>query len=235
VSSRESTIKIQTTMKVRELGMLIYKERYTDDEIDDWDLELRIRMEQLRDKSKCWFAKNWLVNKLVNKYEYFGTFQFDKDWVKDKTFEELQKSIRHYKSILRRKMFGRQDFDMNFFPVIEMVKWSKQLKKFIPVKPHIHILFGEPPNTARITKDIETFFTDCWLEMNESGEPHEHQVKMIYGGDTTKSAESYITKLQHSNVDWFDGKNFTEVKQVFDEDICDWIDRNSISILESFM
>ena len=212
-----------------------YNKRFSDEEIENWNLQRKIRMEALRNQSNKWFADNWLVNKLVNKYEYFATFQFDKEWVKDKSFDELSNSIRHYKNILHKKLFGRQEFRLNFFPVIETVKWSKELKKYLPVRPHTHILLGEVPSTARIGCEPKTFFTDCWMEMKNAGLAKDQQVIEIYGGNTTKSAESYITKLKHSNVDWFDGKNYCEVKQVFDEDITDWIERHSENILASYL
>lgn len=219
-----------------------YNKRFSDEEIENWNLQRKTRMEALRNQTNKWFADNWLVNKLVNKYEYFATFQFDKEWVKDKSFDELSNSIRHYKNILHKKLFGRQEFRLNFFPVIETIKWSKELKKYLPVRPHTHILLGEVPSTARIGCDPKTFFTKCWLEMKNAGLAKDQQVIEIYGGDTTKSAESYTTKLQHQNkknngnrndVEFVDRKNWHEVKQVLDEDITDWIDRHSENILAS--
>jgi hypothetical protein len=220
-----------------------YNKRFSDQEIDNFNLQSKINMQAVRDQSNKWFADNWLINQLVNKYEYFATFQFDKEWVKDKSFDELSNTIRHYKNILHKKFFGRQEFQLNFFPVIETVKWNKVLKKYLPVRSHTHILLGEVPSTARLNCDPKTFFTECWLEMDTSGLAHEQQVIEIYGGDTTKSAESYITKLQHQNeknngnrndVEFVDTKNWYEVKQILDEDITDWIDRHSENILASF-
>jgi hypothetical protein len=226
-----------------------YEKRY-----DDY---LKKRMEALRNDSNKWFVDNWLVNQLVNKYEYFATFQFDKNWVKDKSFDEISNTIKHYKNILHNKLFRRQEFQLNFFPVIETIKWNKKIKKYLPVRPHAHILLSEIPSTARLNCDPKTFFIKCWLEMKNSGLAKDQQVIEIYGGDTTKSAESYITKLIHQNdknngnrndIEFIDTKNWYEVKQVFDEDktdwssciskdvdedITDWIDRHSENILAS--
>ena len=89
-----------------------YNKRFSDEEIENWNLQRKTRMEAIRNQSNKWFADNWLVNKLVNKYEYFATFQFDKEWVKDKSFDELSNSIRHYKNILHKKLFGRQELSL---------------------------------------------------------------------------------------------------------------------------
>ena len=214
-----------------------YDKRFSDEEIDNWNLQRKTRMEAIRNQSNKWFADNWLANRLVNKYEYFATFHFDREWVKDKSFDELSNSIRHYKNILHKKLFGRQEFRLNFYPVIETVKWNKELKEWKPVIAHTHILLGEVPGTARIGCDPKTFFTKCWLEMKNAGLAKDQQVIEIYGGDTTKSAESYITKLQHSNVEWRDKNNITEIKNqhLLDEDITDWIERHSENILASYL
>jgi hypothetical protein len=215
--------------------MLDYNTRFIEPEID-LELERRERLEDLRYRTNKWFTDNWLVHKLINKYEYFGTFNFEPYWTLDKTFEDLQDSIKHFKSILRRKMFGRNgDFNMNFYPVIETVKWIKEYKKYVPVRKHVHILFGGVPDTVRLNKDFETFIIDCWMSLKECGERDEQQVIPIYGTDTRKCGEGYITKLKHSNVDWFDKKNFTEIKNqhLLDEDITDYIERNSDGIFDS--
>jgi hypothetical protein len=236
-----------------------FDDRYGIVDIEKEKQRLSEWKQRLQNQSDKFLIDNWLVGKLLNKYEYFGTFNFEPYWLMDKSFEDLQDTIKHFKSILRRKLFGRKlntksvylimntggtkyrfetrdNFKMNFYPVIETVKWIKEYKKYVPVRKHVHILFGELPDNVRLKKDFETVVIDCWMSMKESGERDEQQVKEIYGGkDIRNCSENYITKLRHSSVDWFDSKNFTEIKNqhLLDEDITDWIERNSKEIFES--
>jgi hypothetical protein len=242
--------------------MLNYNTRFSVEEIDDRDLERQNNLKNIRDTSYKWFTQNWLKNKLINKYEYFGTFNFDKTWVEDKSFEDISNSIKHFKNILGRKMFGRNfnrksvhvklntngtkykfeirdNFKLNFYPVIETVKWKPEFDKYVQVTPHVHILFGEVPKNVRLKKDFETFVVDCWLTLKESSNERTgkngQQMKVIYGTSTKKCGEGYITKLNDKKcgVDFLDKKNITDVKQIFDEDISDFIDRNSNEIFNS--
>ena len=237
--------------------VLDYNNRYKTDETDEV-LERKLRSERLQDlrmRTDYWFKDNWLTHRMVGKYEYFGTFNFDGYWVRDKTFEDIQKEIRHFKKVLGTKLFGRKfntktvylkmntggtnfkfeykdNFNINFFSVIETVKWEKKFKKYVDVRKHVHILFGEPPQGCRLDKDFETLVVETWMKLKNSGTRDEQLVKKIYGTDTDTCGEGYITKLRHSNVDWLDGMNFTEIKgqHLLDEDITDWIERNSDEI-----
>ena len=211
---------------------LDYSNRFNTNKTDE-ALDRRQRMEQLRLSTEYWFKDNWLMHRMVGKYEYFGTFNFDPDWVLDKDFDDISNSIKHFQGVLRKKLFGRGDFELNFFPVIETVKWVKEFKRYVPVRKHAHILFGDPPEHVRLNKDFETLLVDSWMTLKESGDRSEQLVKAIYG--THLEGESYITKLRHSNVDWFDKKNFTEIKNqhLLDEDFSDWIERNSLDIYDS--
>ncbi len=221
--------------------------------------------QQLQNQSNKFLENDWLVGKLLNKYKYFGTFNFEPYWLLDKSFEDLQDSIKHFKNVLGRKMFGkkfntksvylimntggtkyrfetRDNFNINFYPVIETIKYIKEYKKSVPVRKHIHILFGEVPDTVRLDKDFETFVIDCWMTLKESSGVRDgddgQQMKKVWYERHDRCSESYITKLKNKNtngVKWEDKKNFTEVRNqhLLDEDITDWIERHSKDIFES--
>jgi hypothetical protein len=211
---------------------------FTDQQIDNWDLKRSFRLQDLKKKTFDWFVEYKNVMSLLNKYEYFGTFNFDENWVKDKNFEDIQNSIKHFKSILRRKMFGKKGgFNMNLYPVIETIKYKKNFnnKKYVHVRHHVHILFGEVPDNVRLKKDFETFVIDCWMSLKESSErvgKNGQQMKKVWYENIDRCSENYIMKLRHNGngVEWLDKVNKTEIKKqhLLDEDFCDWLERNEV-------
>ena len=88
--------------------------------------------EQLKIKSKNLFDNNlyqWkTISRLLGDYEYFGTFHFADNV--NPSFEDAQKSISHFKSVLRKKLFGRHEFDMDFLSVIETKTWNKNIHQY---------------------------------------------------------------------------------------------------------
>ena len=73
---------------------------------------------QIEERNKKWFKDVQLFSRFLGKYEYFGTFRFREDI--DMSWDEAQKSISHFKNVVRKKLFGRKgDFRLNFLSVIE--------------------------------------------------------------------------------------------------------------------
>ena len=94
---------------------------------------------QSRERNNTWFKDYILISKYINKHDYFGTFRFREDI--DMSWEQSQKSISRFKSIVRQKLFGRRgDFNMDFLSVIEDKKWEKNTKRYVSVKTHFHFL-----------------------------------------------------------------------------------------------
>ena len=223
--------------------MLDTNTKFTDKEIDDWNPDERYRLQVWKNDMQLWFDENQKVISLLGKYEYFGTFNFDEDWVKYRNFDELENSIKHFKSILRKKLFGRQgEFNMNIYPVIETKKFEKTFKTYVPVTPHVHILFGEVPDTVKLKKDFETTVIDCWMTLNESSGvrvgKRGQEVKKVWYVSFNRCSENYITKLRNDpdGVEFEDKKNFSKRKnpELFDDDdFLEWFDRNSKDILKT--
>lgn len=218
---------------------LDYNTRFTDKEIDNWNLETKIRMAKLKNDTNKWFTDTWLVRKLYGlNYRYFGTFNFDKEWVKDKTFEDLQKSVKHFKSVIRQKLYGKKnDLELGFLSVIETVSWDKEHKKYLNIGGHLHILFTDVRHDVNLKTDFETFLIDTWMGLKESGKRDEQQVKLMYGYDFNKCGESYITKLMNTGQsdrnnykEWFDDGNWNKTKLNFDECYIEFIEKHSSEI-----
>ena len=168
---------------------------------------------QIEERNKKWFKDVQLFSRFLGKYEYFGTFHFNKNI--NPTFDEAQKSISHFKNVVRKKLFGRKgDFRLNFLSVIEDEKWEKNTKRYVSVKTHFHFLISNPPDDARLNKDFPDFLIDCWCSLQESDEREKQQVKFIYSGKSL--AEDYITKLRHSQkgIRFFDEENSTQSQEV---------------------
>ena len=171
---------------------------------------------QIRERDKKWFDDIQLFIRFVGKYEYFGTFHFNKNI--NLTFDEAQKSISHFKNVVRKKLFGRKgDFRLNFLSVIEDEKWEKNTKQYVSVKTHFHFLISNPQDDARLNKDFSDFLIDCWCSLQESDERENQQVKFIYSGKSL--AEDYITKLRHSQkgIRFLDVLNSTQSQEITDD------------------
>ena len=109
---------------------------------------------------------------------------------------------------------------MNFFPVIETKKWNRFNQSYSSVIPHVHIAFGEVEKDTRLDKDFPNFLIDCWMTLKESNEKRErHEVKFVYvdSDDAKKCAETYITKLRHSNVGFLIEELITYYKTIDDK------------------
>ena len=113
----------------------------------------------MRERNKKWFKDIQLFSRFLGKYEYFGTFRFREN--QDMTWDEAQKSISHFKSVVRKKLFGRKgDFKLNFLSVIEDEKYEKHSKQYVSVEAHFHFLISTPPDGARLNKDFSDFLID---------------------------------------------------------------------------
>ena len=171
---------------------------------------------QIEERNKKWFKDVQLFSRFLGKYEYFGTFRFREDI--DMSWDEAQKSISHFKNVVRKKLFGRKgDFRLNFLSVIEDEKWEKNTKRYVSVKTHFHFLISNPPDDARLNKDFPDFLIDCWCSLQESDERENQQVKFIYSGKSL--AEDYITKLRRSpkGIRFLDVLNSTQSKEITDD------------------
>ena len=167
-------------------------------------------------RHRDWFKDIQLIWKYLGRYEYFGTFRFREDI--DMTWEQSQKSISHFKSIVRQKLFGRRgDFKLNFLSVIEDEKWEKNTQNYVSVKTHFHFLISDIGKGTRLNQDFREFLIDCWCSLQESGEREKQQVKFIYWGNSL--AEDYTTKLRHSKkgIRFLDTVNSTQSQEVTDD------------------
>ena len=168
-------------------------------------------------RHRRWFKDTQLFSRLLQgRVEYFGTFRFREDI--DMSWEQSQKSISHFKSIVRQKLFGRRgDFKLNFLSVIEDKKWEKNTKMYVSVKTHFHFLISDVGEGTRLNKDFREFLIDCWDSLQESGEREKQQVKFIYWGNSL--AEDYTTKLRHSKkgIRFLDTVNSTQSQEVTDD------------------
>jgi len=170
---------------------------------------------QLRERNKKWFEDIQLFIRFVGHYEYFGTFRFRQDH--EMTWDQAQKSIAHFKGVVRKKLFGKHgDFKLNFLSVIEDEKWEKHTKQYVAVKTHFHFLISDPPIEARLNKDFPNFLVDCWCSLQEADERDKQQVKLIYSGNSL--AEDYITKLRRSSkgIKFLDVINSTQSQPITD-------------------
>jgi hypothetical protein len=171
---------------------------------------------RMRERNKKWFDDIQLFSRYLGKYEYFGTFRFREDV--DMTWDEAQKSISHFRNVVRKKLFGKHgDFRMNFLSVIEDEKWEKHSQQYVSVKTHFHFLISNPPVEARVKKDFPNFLIDCWCSLQEADVREEQQVKWIYQGSSL--AEDYITKLRHSKkgIRFLDVINSTQSQPITDD------------------
>ena len=175
---------------------------------------------QLKERDRKWYEDIQLFSRFLGKYEYFGTFRFREDI--DMTWEQSQKSISHFKSIVRQKLFGRRgDFKLNFLSVIEDEKREKHSKRYVSVKTHFHFLISDVGEGTRLNKDFREFLIDCWCSLQESGERDKQQVKFIYWGNSL--AEDYTTKLRRSTtkgekgIQFLDTVNSTQSQEITDD------------------
>jgi hypothetical protein len=170
------------------------------------------------ERHRSWFKDIQLFSRFLGKYEYFGTFRFREDI--DMSWEQSQKSISHFKSIVRQKLFGRRgDFKLNFLSVIEDKKWEKNTKRYVSVKTHFHFLISNVGEGTRLNKDFREFLIDCWDSLQESGERDKQQVKFIYSGNSL--SEDYILKLRHSKtgIRFYDDVNSTQSQEITSVDV----------------
>jgi hypothetical protein len=170
---------------------------------------------QLRERNHKWFLDYILISKYINKHDYFGTFRFRED--QDMTWEQSQKSISHFKNVVRKKLFGRKgDFKLNFLSIIEDEKWEKNTKRYVSVKTHFHFFVSCPEQGTRLKKDFGEFLIDCWMTLQESDRREKQQVKSIYCSN--KSGEDYGLKLRHSNkgIRFFDEVNSSDYSNIKD-------------------
>ena len=64
-----------------------------------------MRFWQVKNRDKVWFEEIRDITKFIGKFEYFGTFHFEQNYLP--TFDEAQKSITHFRNVVRKKMFGK--------------------------------------------------------------------------------------------------------------------------------
>ena len=194
-----------------------------------------VRFWQIRDRDKRCFDGISEIAKFLGKYEYFGSFHFEKNH--NPSWDDAQKSISHFRNVIRKKLFGqRGSFDMNFLSVIEDEKWDTGKHRYEPVDTHFHFLINEPPEDARLNKDFCEFLIDCWCSLEGMDEKENQHITPIYSKNPVvdengkiiyaPSAEEYITKLRHSKkgIRWFDTKNSNQSSPIpYDEDALDYI------------
>jgi hypothetical protein len=194
-----------------------------------------IRFWQVRNRDKRWFEDIRDIAKFIGKYEYFGSFHFEKNH--NPSWDDAQKSISHFRNVIRKQLFGqRGSFDMNFLSVIEDEKWDTGKHRYEPVDTHFHFLINEPPEDARLNKDFCEFLIDCWCSLEGMDEKENQHITPIYSKNPVvdengkiiyaPSAEEYITKLRHSKkgIRWFDTKNSNQTSPIpYDEDALDYI------------
>ena len=151
---------------------------------------------QIEERNKKWFKDIQLFSRFLGKYEYFGTFHFNKNI--NPSFDEAQKSISHFKNVVRKKLFGRKgNFKLNFLSVIEDEKWEKNTQSYVSVKTHFHFLISDVGEGTRLNQDFREFLIDCWCSLQEADEREKQQVKLIYSGKSL--AEDY-RKYMKNNI-----------------------------------
>jgi len=169
-------------------------------------------------RHRRWVKDTQLFSRLLQgRVEYFGTFRFREDI--DMSWEQSQKSISHFKSIVRQKLFGRRgDFNMDFLSFIEDKKWEKHSKRYVSVKTHFHFLISDVPKKSLLNKDIGEFLIDCWDSLHESGEREKQQVVFIRD---VFGIVSYLLKLRHSEkgIRCFDDMNSTQSQEITGVDL----------------
>ena len=183
---------------------------------------------QLRERNHKWFLDYILISKYINKHDYFGTFRFRED--QDMTWEQSQKSISHFKNVVRKKLFGRKgDFKLNFLSIIEDEKWEKNTKRYVSVKTHFHFFVSCPEQGTRLKKDFGEFLIDCWMTLQESDTKRErHEVKFVYGSRPNRCGETYLTKLRHMDMSFFIQELYTDYKTVDDDgDFFEFVERQN--------
>jgi hypothetical protein len=199
------------------------------DYLNDWtSTHNERRLSICRTKTRDWF-NNYFPH-FYNKYEYFGTFNFDRKWLENNGTDEIKQSVKHFKSVIRKRLFGREkDFRLNFFPVVETKKWNKFNQSYSSVIPHVHILFGEVETDTRLDKDLPDFLIDCWMSLQSSDEKRErHQVKFVYGSSPNRCGETYLTKLRHMDMSFFIQELYTDYKRVDDDgDFFEFLERHN--------
>ena len=170
-------------------------------------------------RHRDWFRDTQLFSRFLGKYEYFGTFRFREDV--DMSLKQSRESVTHFKNVVKRKLFGRGDFNMNFLSVIEDKKWEKHSKRYVSVKTHFHFLISDVGEGTRLNKDFREFLIDCWCSLQESGERDKQQVKFIYWGNSL--AEDCTTKLRRSTtkgkkgIQFLDTVNSTQSQEITDD------------------
>ena len=199
------------------------------DYLNDWtSTHTERRLSICRTKTRDWF--NSYFPRFYNRYEYFGTFNFDREWLKNNGVDEIKQSVKHFKNVIRKRLFGREkDFRLNFFPVIETKKWNRFNQSYSSVIPHVHILFGDVETNTRLNKDLPSFLIDCWMTLQESDTKRErHEVKFVYGSRPNRCGETYLTKLRHMDMSFFIQELYTDYKTVDDDgDFFEFVERQN--------
>ena len=176
----------------------------------------RNRFKSEMERHRSWFEDIQLFSRFLGKYEYFGTFRFREDV--DMSLKQSRESVTHFKNVVKRKLFGRGDFNMNFLSVIEDKKWEKHSKRYVSVKTHFHFLISDVPKKSLLNKDIGEFLIDCWDSLHESGEREKQQVIFIRD---VFGIVSYLLKLRHSEkgIRCFDDMNSTQSQEITGVDL----------------
>ena len=108
--------------------------------------------QEMKKKTKFWFKYMQVKLWCKRDYQYHCVFRYRDDI--SPSVERSRKDVRHCKSILKKKLFGRGKFDLDWFDVNETTDWNKNKKEI-----HVHILVGELPKSTRpINKPFPEFF-----------------------------------------------------------------------------
>ncbi len=133
---------------------------------------------QMEERSEKWFRnytknpKHLLANMLRGKkFDYFVTptlkgFRkhnsicqtMDKQ---DLTRDQVERVVGHFRNILKKKLYGRGPFRINFVAIIHMETDH----------PNVHILMGEPDQNSNFKGNVpfEVLIRECWNKIKIAG------------------------------------------------------------------
>ena len=156
--------------------------------------------QEMKKKTKFWFKYMQVKLWCKRDYKYHCVFRYRDDI--SPSVERSRKDVRHCKSILKRKLFGRGKFDLDWFDVNETTDWNKNKKEI-----HVHILVGElPKNTRPINKPFPELLIDSWCKLDTSAQ-REYQFVGVTNNDKDDYEDvSYLLKSMKGNNSRYDDK-----------------------------
>ena len=140
-----------------------------------------------------------------HRFKYWLTLTYRSDI--DQPLDRCMKDIKHLKNVIHKKLFGRQKFDLDFFPVVETKK--EKGFHFVDCKSHFHILVGDLPKG--IGPDDIVYW---WLKMKVSGKVGSQEIQIIDKENISavRGLVDYQLKLKEAgDYDFWDVDSFTKV------------------------